>query len=151
MIILQSQLRNIQVELSGGLKGNATWELLNNTLNLINAERTDILALYNAIITPTPTQAIYTVQNSSPTTGGTVVSNGSTMLALAPSGTLATLTVQFPPTPINGQLFNINSTENITDLTLTGGTIQFYTGAFYFAAGVAHYIYNSSQAQWLVN
>lgn len=127
-----------------------TWGEDANWLNFDSAMAADIVTLYGMIVTPT-TPAVYTVQSVQPTTGQTVISNGSTYLALNPTGVLATLTVQFPSAPVNGQLFNINSTQNISELTYTGGTVQFTSTPIPFGAGVVRYIYNSSQGQWLLN
>ncbi len=93
-----------------------------------------------------------TIQDAVPVTGGNVTSNGSSYLALNPAGTLATLTITAPTSPVNGQLFTINSTKTITSLTITGGTFQGVTEGSSFAGNnVQRWIYDSSQSQWLLN
>ena len=62
------------------------------------------------------------VQTSSATTGTISVSNGTSILLLTPSAA-ATVTIDFPTNPINGQLLTIlaGSSENVT-ITYSTGT-----------------------------
>lgn len=64
------------------------------------------------------------LQRVAPTTGQTVVCDGSPFLLLIPAGTLATLTVTFPSNPIDGQQLEIFTTQAITSLTINGGTLR---------------------------
>lgn len=64
------------------------------------------------------------VQYSVPTTGQTVVSDGSGAMFLNPAGLLATLTVTLPSSPVDGQTFEISSSQTITVLTVNGGTVK---------------------------
>lgn len=92
------------------------------------------------------------VQDASPTTGQTVVSDGSNLLVLTPAGTLATLTIDFPSSPVNGQLFSINSSQQITLLTLSSSAdIQNYSTPFLLLPGTIQYVYNLSNTTWIQN
>lgn len=64
-----------------------------------------------------------TIQYATPTTGQTVVSNGSGTLAVNPAGTLVALTITVPASPYDGQTFTLVSTQAITTLTMNGGTL----------------------------
>jgi hypothetical protein len=64
------------------------------------------------------------VQRVVPTAGQTVTSDGSPFLLLVPAGTLATLTVTFPSSPVDGQQFEAFTTQIITALTMNGGTVK---------------------------
>lgn len=56
-----------------------------------------------------------------PTTGGTVtLSTANRRTILNPAGTLATLTINMPPTPANGQLQTVSTTQTLTALTVSG-------------------------------
>jgi hypothetical protein len=94
----------------------------------------------------------FTIQNVVPISGFTVVSNGSNALDLNPATTLSSLTIDFPASPVNGQLFYITSTQSITSLTLSSiSTIQGYSGATAWSGSVLRYRYNLSQNTWLIN
>jgi hypothetical protein len=89
------------------------------------------------------------VQYVVPATGTTVSSDGSTQLILNPAGTLANLTVAFPSSPVNNQLFAIASTQAITTLSFTSsGTINGTISSF-SANGAISWIYNSSITTWV--
>lgn len=92
-------------------------------------------------------KAIY--QYSTPTTGQTVNSNGAEYLVINPAGALLALTVTFPASPVNGQIFNISSTQAITTTTFTSsGTIDGnLTGIA--ANGTAGWIYVLSITTWV--
>lgn len=92
-----------------------------------------------------------TTQDVAPVNAGVVTSNGSNILSINPAGTLAALTVVFPSTPVNGQIFNINCNQQITSMTYSGGTIQGYTSAFTFYIGVTRYVYDLAKNLWLLN
>lgn len=65
------------------------------------------------------------MQAASPTTGQTVQAEGNVgVLMLSPAGLLAALTVGFPQGPVDGQSFVVVSTQIVTVLSLTGGTVQ---------------------------
>ena len=92
-------------------------------------------------------EASVAVQYATPTAGQTVVSNGAGTLILAPAGTLTTLTVTLPSSPIDGQAFGISSSQIITALTINGGTIR---GALTTIAvnGWAHYKFSATAGAW---
>jgi hypothetical protein len=87
------------------------------------------------------------IQYVVPTTGQTINATGTGSLVLAPAGLLATLTVTFPSSPVDGQGFEVFSSQIITALTLSGGTIK---GAITSIAinGWARWKYSSTGAAW---
>lgn len=90
------------------------------------------------------------MQRVVPTTGQTITpanAMGDIILVLEPAGTLATLTVNTPSTPVDGQRFSVMSTQIITALTLAVGTV--IGGLASFAAnGFMTLVYNASQTKW---
>lgn len=83
-----------------------------------------------------------------PTTGATVTpAAGTDVLILRPAGTLATLTVNMPVSPYDGQDFTVVSTQTVTALTMSGGTI---VGALttIVVGGFATFIYNGANSEW---
>jgi hypothetical protein len=61
----------------------------------------------------------YTIE--APSSGGTVTLNSEDSLTiLNPSGTLTTLTIDMPPSPVPGQLMKVSTTQIITSLTVSG-------------------------------
>lgn len=88
------------------------------------------------------------IQYATPTTGQTVVANGSGALVVAPAGTLLALTVTVPSSPVDGQTFSIFSTQIITTLTMNGGTIA--SGLTTIGVnGAAHWKYSATAGTWL--
>lgn len=75
---------------------------------------------------------------------------GTEQLYLKPAGALASLTINMPASPQNGNEFNICSTQAITTVTLSGATI---VGAIttLTAGGFASYIYNATNTEWCRN
>lgn len=60
---------------------------------------------------------------NAPLTGATITTAANTRyLILNPAGTISTLTVVMPPSPVDGQLFNLCTTQIVTSLTLSAGT-----------------------------
>lgn len=58
---------------------------------------------------------------ATPSTGGTVtLANSNYHQIIDPAGTLATLTVNMPPNPINGQFVDVRFSQVITALTVSG-------------------------------
>jgi hypothetical protein len=90
-----------------------------------------------------------TVQNSAPLTGANVaVSNEASLLAIAPAGPLAALTVTMPAAPSNGRRVTVTTTQAITALTLAGGS--FVGGVTTLAiGGFAAFCYVSALGQWI--
>lgn len=90
-----------------------------------------------------------TVQQSVPTTGGTVVAAGGLVnyVLLEPAGTLATLTLTLPSSPVNGQRCVVSTTQIITALTVGGGTI-IGTLTTLVLGGFAEFLYSSDSSKW---
>lgn len=58
---------------------------------------------------------------STPTTGQTIsAASGDQKLQLTPAGTLASLTVELPPSPLDDREYRIATTQTITALTVNG-------------------------------
>lgn len=87
------------------------------------------------------------VQYVTPTTGQTVVANGSGLLAVNPAGLLAALTITFPSSPVDGQSFEVASTQIVTALTMNGGTIKNALTAL-AVNGWARWRYVASGSAW---
>jgi Collagen triple helix repeat (20 copies) len=100
----------------------------------------------------TGSQAIESIQYSAPATGNTVASNGATQLVIQPAGTLLALTITFPASPVNGQLFNIACTQIITTLTLNGNGNTIIGGITTFAAvnGTIGYVFTTGATAWVL-
>jgi len=151
-MVLQSQ--NSQLNLNGmltsGNEGPSSLSAWRKLIQAIMACVADIYALSNAIIPPLPLN--YNIQDAAPLTGTVVAVTGTAnYLALNPAGTLATLSITLPATPTNGQPLVINSSQIITALTFTGGTVQGYSGAFQFNAGQSlRLTYDTAQTKWLI-
>ena len=77
------------------------------------------LKAYNNANTNFADTAIQTTQYVVPTTGNTIQSNNTRVLIENPAGTLAALTIDFPASPVNREVFRIIITQIITTLTLT--------------------------------
>lgn len=88
------------------------------------------------------------IQRAAPTTGATVASDGSPVLALLHSSTIATLTVTFPSSPRNGQEFGISSKSAVTALTLNGGTTIGAPSAL-TAGGFATWAFSATDTAWI--
>ena len=97
-----------------------------------------------------------TLQNntlySAPLTGATVAipsfNSAEMNVTIDPAGLLAALTITFPTTGlIDGQIINISSSQAVTTVTHTGGTIL---GALTTLAanGVARYAWSATGNKW---
>lgn len=83
-----------------------------------------------------------------PETGATVVMRADTQaLLLKPAGTLLTLTITVPTTPIDGQEISISSTQALTTLTVNGGTMEQSLTSL-AANGFFGFIYNVTTSTW---
>jgi len=85
-----------------------------------------------------------------PATGATLSAgnrNGNIVLLIDPAGTLASLTVNFPNTPSDGDIATISTSQTITSLTLGNGTIL-GTVTTLSANGFAQWIYNAASNKW---
>ena len=93
-------------------------------------------------------------QKASPLTGatltmGTANSVYQSVLALTPAGTIATLTVNLPPSPVDGHRALIFTTQTITTLTLAAaGTTLNNAVTTLSALGNVEYIYSASNTTW---
>lgn len=94
-------------------------------------------------------QGAQSFQSASATDGGTTNANGSRTLKLKPAGLIAAHTVNFPATPVNGQLFSITGNGNtITTLTLAAGANTIIGALTTIATGGATWVYDSADSEW---
>lgn len=90
------------------------------------------------------------IQRVVATAGGTVTATtgiDNLTLELVPAGTLATLTVVWPTSPVDGQIFRLRSSQAVTALTVTGtvaGAPTALTAGYY-----REFIYDSTAGTWL--
>lgn len=94
-----------------------------------------------------------TTQNFTPLTGTTVApvnNKGQTIAArITPAGTLANLTITFPPSPVNGQVFEISCSQIVSSLTCDGGSSTVADPLSSIAAGgFASWRYSSTGTTW---
>lgn len=94
-------------------------------------------------------RTVPTIQYATPTTGSTVTvgSTGSTRLLLNPAGSLVALTIAFPSTPSDGDIVQMGSSQAITTVTMSNGTVigpltTMAIGTF------ATYLYSSTTSSW---
>ena len=88
---------------------------------------------------------------NTPTTGFSYTfAAGTQTLLLTPAGTLATGTVTMPPSPVDGMVITIQSTQQVTALTVSGNTGQTVVGPVttLLANSPASYVYNLSSTTW---
>lgn len=88
----------------------------------------------------------------SPTTGFAITAaNNTSTLYLTPAGTLATGTITFAAAPVDGQEFQVGSSQIITALTLAGNgsTISNAPSTIATAGSGFKYIYNTATTTWL--
>lgn len=92
---------------------------------------------------------IPTIQYTTPTTGSTINVNatGHVQLIINPVGSLLALTVALPGSPSDGDVVNISSSQVVTTLTMSGGTI---VGALtsLAVASFAEYLYSATAGVW---
>lgn len=91
---------------------------------------------------------------ASPLTGatltmGTAGSIYQSVAALTPAGTIATLTINLPPSPVDGQRAQIFTTQTITTLTLAAAGTTLNSAVTTLAANASvEYIYSLSNNSW---
>lgn len=86
-------------------------------------------------------------QYAQPTTGQTVTANpGVAALFIDPAGTLATLTVVLPASPVEGQGFEMGSSQILTALTITGTIVGTLTTLA--LGGFARFRYSATASKW---
>jgi hypothetical protein len=91
---------------------------------------------------------IVPMQYAVPTTGQTVAMSANIgRLVLNPAGLLALLTITMPPSPTDGQECSFSTSQPITALTMSGGTI---IGGLTTLAlgGFASFVYSSGASSW---
>ena len=87
---------------------------------------------------------------SAPASGATItLTTATTVLCLNHTATIATLTINFPSSPEDGQCISICSRSNVTTLTLGNGTFRGAITSFSAGAGAfVEYIYSTTGAAW---
>lgn len=97
-----------------------------------------------------PRQLAVATQRVTPTTGQTVNANsgGWVRLMIVPAGLLLALTVRVPQSPQSGDIFEMASTQAITVLTMTGGTILGSLGTVALN-GSASWVFDSTSSSWV--
>lgn len=91
------------------------------------------------------------VQTIVPTTGQTITlpdSDAGNLLILANTATIAALTINAPPNPVNGQLMTILFAGAVTTLTMAGGTLKYNPGSAN-ANSYVRYIYDFVNGVWM--
>ena len=85
---------------------------------------------------------------SVPVAAGTVALLAWKRQVLNPAGTLTTLTVTLPASPVDGQTQFVHATQSITTLTLNGGTIK--NAPATLAAGASMgFMWSAAVAAWI--
>lgn len=84
-----------------------------------------------------------------PVTGDTITvkPGGVVNLLVNPAGTLATLTINLPASPNDGDRVNIGCSQVVTALTMGGGTLLAALTAF-TANGFASYVFSATSSKW---
>ena len=113
---------------------NATTAFFQSGVNAVGVSRVDATSLFD-------------YQISAPTSGGTVTSGTVRILRLTQGGTLASLTITLPPSPFDGQMFDIFTTYAITALTLT--PTPFDTITTLPASSKVSFLFNAGGNQWI--
>ena len=94
----------------------------------------------------------HTYNKFSPLTGTTItLPNDASMVSIRPAGTLAALTVVFPPGPVDGQTIRLFSTQILTALTLQvspGQTLNDGITTIATAMTGAAWCFSSANATW---
>lgn len=100
-------------------------------------------------IDPASLPTIPTIQYETPSTGNTVtvISNSNVRLIIDPAGALLALTIALPGSPSNNDVVTFGSSQAVTTLTISGGTI---VGALTSLAigSCATYVYYSVASKW---
>lgn len=88
------------------------------------------------------------IKDTTPGTGHTVViTSGFPTLFVHATGTLASLTITLPQSPLNGQVFTVVGDQSITSLTITGGTLITAVSSFNPGSPL-RWIYDTAQTKW---
>jgi hypothetical protein len=86
-----------------------------------------------------------------PSTGDTITTtSGLAVLIIKPSATLAALNIVLPPSPSEGQMFELNTTQAITAISVTGAAGEtVYGGSQLLAAnGGMSWRYRAADTSW---
>lgn len=82
-----------------------------------------------------------------PSSGGTITANINQENIINPSGTIATLTIALPSSPLNNDVINFTATQIISAITYSGGTVV--GGLLSTTVGQQwHLTFNSSNSTW---
>jgi hypothetical protein len=88
------------------------------------------------------------IQIATPATGGTVTSlTGTNVLFINNTGVLASLTVTFPPNPVDGQRFTVASNNTITTLGFAGATSRGAASTL-AVSGYARFVWSTTLGVW---
>lgn len=89
------------------------------------------------------------IQRPVPESGGTVnLTRADKVYALLdPAGTLATLTVNLPSSPLDGDEVTLSTSQILTALTVGNGTIV-GTLTTLALGGFAKFVYNTASSKW---
>ena len=91
------------------------------------------------------------VQRVSPLTGATIVVPGAdAIIIVTPAGTIAALTIQMPPQAnlLDGNTVQLGSSQIITSLTFTGGTVLGAPSTVPAAFGNAGFVWSEVDLVW---
>lgn len=83
---------------------------------------------------------------TTPTTGGTVNLMANGYNVIKPAGTLANLTLNFPATPTDREIVEVKTTQVITAVAYTGGTVV--TAATTLPIGYTKFQYDLATTSW---
>jgi len=103
------------------------------------------------MLDPTTLELIMIKNVFTPTTGGTItLSQARRQYALLkPAGTLATLTINLPSSPLDGDVVKVGTSQIITALTMSGNGGTLNSGLTTLAVGgFGEWIYDSSSTTW---
>jgi hypothetical protein len=96
-------------------------------------------------------QSYLGMQRATPSAGGNVLLQNKTgyqRQIIAPSTTLATLSLSLPANPINGEVLELSFTQAITALTVSGGSLA-GVGSGVTAGFGGKWIYSAADTAWL--
>ena len=91
---------------------------------------------------------LFTTQVVTPSTGTTVISDGSNGLFINNAGLIAAITITFPSSPLNGQQFAISSRSAITVMSFSPGSTIYGTLGGLIAGGFGRWVYSSTASAW---
>lgn len=107
------------------------------------------MATLGATLSTTALNTAPTIQYVVPTAAATVTAGaGSNVLVLLnPAGTLATMTFALNASPVDGDQVTVSTTQIISALTVSGGTIIGSLSSLALA-GFAKFIWNATASVW---